>query len=1535
MLRPSDGAPGEGGPPEELQQFVQKPAFVPEQDEPAQPADAERKAPATEADEDATTEFDVAIALDATDHLAPVDKAIQSAWQRANQAARQQNWPRVVQQLAPIIRRPDSSPGEDTMIRRPDGSLHSAALEAARVLNLMPVRVREVRERQLASIGTASLRQALATGDLRELQRVAIHFAGTQIGHQAADHLIALLVDRNHFGLAAAWNDVLTQTIAPVTERPAWQRRSELIDSVRDRSAAESGRRTNDASDTDDSALRQLAGQLTPESPEPVTDWTHVGGNVRRHAIAGSETPTLVQRWSVAATSSPELTERIDHMIDDLSFDGRSSVPVGVPLFIRGRMALRTLRGIEVRDVTSGQLQWTAAEQKSLERLLGGADHSDGAVAFDHFDDGRFAASPFPARFQASDPTGGALGQALFQNAMYGFLSSDGDRLFAISDDPVYSLGRTSIRVRNGFDVSPEPGSASANRLEAYDLEGGHLLWRLGGPETGESAAAPLNGWFFLGAPLATDEGLFVIAQNAETIRLFCLDAESGSIRWSQRVGWSDDRLDRDLNRRLWAALPTLANGVLVCPTSAGWVVGIDSATGTLLWAHRFSQRVPETGNGTPGLFRRNQGLLEVANRRVDSHWIAAPPVIAGTRVLLTPPETKDVKDPSTGIIVCLDLFSGRRLWELPRRDANQLATVTEDIAIIAGARTVDALTLDGRDAWKFKLPDDSTQICGRILASQDTLLIPTQSGDVFAVGIEDGQLRQQWSRPQRSRPPGSLYSYDGLLISVHPAEVTAFELQSTLEQKLQAASRADSDVSLLIQQAELALSRGDAAEAGRVLSDHVTPVGSQADRDAIDDIVIRTATALLQQNPEAVLQLLDRTPPVSTSRDAASRRAVIQIKSLLKSGRHSEAFRQLVDIAVSPDSAQAMQPHADDVRVNVSLLNWARVELTRLWQSMSPEERRQTDDLVERTMNAVGGNVESSGQSGDAVQAAISLAFHRAGQELLVRLARAAERDGRSSDAALLWYEVSHFASEPALVREAFIRRTVPRFPLMTDQERRWQLATLERVLADNDQTENSEFNALLTTWLPAATTPQPAASDDGRMKLVVDIQRLAGTEFETKSKYLVTDSNQPVLGPRYSVEFVSRDFEENRLNVIDLEAEGQTWSVQLGSVYPRGTQLVARRVGTLLVTLLENRLICLSIPERRILWSRQLAGDPWQRRFRDPLTQPMSLGAEWLADLQLSEPARICLANSDFICCRSEREITVVETRTGRLCWTRNGLRDSQRVTATRDSVLIFSSRGKAVAGYWTANGEPLSEQTLTEQRPIVLRQDDWGEVVTEQVDDEIVVKRIERNQPLWEHRFPMTAKFRETGDTDLAVMKSRGHFETVDLRTGQLNDYPRIPAAFRVRKDRIVVLPDAERWIVLLQGDQTASPTGLGQGRTLNAAGTIVGFARDDASAEPWYIEAIDSGLVLDEFSRMPFLILLSETSSPILPVARTRQLTLIDRRTGLPVVQSDGTAIDDLSMPGRAVFSSVIVPRDGRHVELRSNTERLRLVFESIR
>src|SRR5262249_37157383 len=143
------------------------------------------------------------------------------------------------------------------------------------------------------------------------------------------------------------------------------------------------------------------------------------------------------------------------------------------------------------------------------------------------------------------------------------------------------------------------------NRLQAFDLATGKLVWELGGrgsrpPGTDQGDERPPSGEaddltdsFFLSAPLVLDGKLYVLNEKEGNLRLACLEPVHGKVEWLQPLASFRDRLANDPQRRMRAAALAYADGVLVCPTNAGFLLAFDLTTRTLLWAHDYREPGP------------------------------------------------------------------------------------------------------------------------------------------------------------------------------------------------------------------------------------------------------------------------------------------------------------------------------------------------------------------------------------------------------------------------------------------------------------------------------------------------------------------------------------------------------------------------------------------------------------------------------------------------------------------------------------------------------------------------------------------------------------------------------------------------------------------------------------------------------------------------------------------------------------------------------------------------------------------------------
>src|SRR5262249_14473880 len=202
----------------------------------------------------------------------------------------------------------------------------------------------------------------------------------------------------------------------------------------------------------------------------------------------------------------------------------------------------------------------------------------------------------------------------LFENTTLGTLSTDNQRVYVIDDLAVPP--HSSQWTQGGWagvqppHFGPLHQAVYQNWLVAIDMETGKLSWELGGlrtPSTSRQDAAPkadangLDNSYFLGPPLPLGGKLYVLTEKNAELVLVCLDPpkDGGSaprVLWKQTLATVRDRLVQDPVRRVQAAHLAYGDGILVCPTNAGAVLGIDLLTHSLVWAHSYREDGPGVG---------------------------------------------------------------------------------------------------------------------------------------------------------------------------------------------------------------------------------------------------------------------------------------------------------------------------------------------------------------------------------------------------------------------------------------------------------------------------------------------------------------------------------------------------------------------------------------------------------------------------------------------------------------------------------------------------------------------------------------------------------------------------------------------------------------------------------------------------------------------------------------------------------------------------------------------------------------------------
>jgi len=246
-------------------------------------------------------------------------------------------------------------------------------------------------------------------------------------------------------------------------------------------------------------------------------------------------------------------------------------------------------------------------------------------------------------------------------------LAHDGQNLYYI-DDLAIPPPPPMLNDGNPFGNMPQPqqqpGRLSvairASELIALDMQTGLRVWVLGRvfppspgsknaatplplPLTEEEADATTSAFrlclnaIFLGPPMPSNGRLYVMIELDGVVRLLCLDPKTlvdvpglpkaPTLLWSQKLGKPTTPLPGESLRRYQSAFLASGEGIIVCPTNSGAIVGVDEMSHSLLWAYAYRKLDPQPTNRgfNPNMVAPQQLPVE--------RWRAAAPIIAGGRV--------------------------------------------------------------------------------------------------------------------------------------------------------------------------------------------------------------------------------------------------------------------------------------------------------------------------------------------------------------------------------------------------------------------------------------------------------------------------------------------------------------------------------------------------------------------------------------------------------------------------------------------------------------------------------------------------------------------------------------------------------------------------------------------------------------------------------------------------------------------------------------------------------------------------------------
>src|SRR5262249_22465291 len=335
------------------------------------------------------------------------------------------------------------------------------------------------------------------------------------------------------------------------------------------------------------------------------------------------------------------------------------------------------------------------------------------------------------------------------------------------------------------------------NCLYAFELSTGKIKWRWGVPlsELGKrDPNDPFADSHFLGVPISVGGKLYVLneknngqAQGDSELRLVCLDPNTGNVLGPiQSIGnvLQQHRFTHDASRRLNAVHLAYGEGILVCPTNAGEILGVDLMSRTLAWAFPYREKPPNPAAFPKQFENQPQGAIALSY----ANWKVSPPVIVDGKVVFTAPDSSAVH--------CINLRDGTEVWSAPQNDSDVfLAGVFGEKVVIVGKNSVRALQLkDGAAIWNHLLTGDLPS--GQGVASNNVYYLPLRKGEICAIDLERWQVKahNRAGKPGAD-PPGNLVFYEGAVLSQTPTKVVAYAQLATKLTEAEVAFKADPTV--------------------------------------------------------------------------------------------------------------------------------------------------------------------------------------------------------------------------------------------------------------------------------------------------------------------------------------------------------------------------------------------------------------------------------------------------------------------------------------------------------------------------------------------------------------------------------------------------------------------------------------------------------------------------------------------------------------------------------------------------------------------
>jgi outer membrane protein assembly factor BamB len=1255
----------------------------------------------------------------------------------------EKNWDRVVYLLQGLL----DLDKEDVMVpvprKGPDGkeviNWVSIRDEANRMIRSLPQEGMEFYKLQNNQKAADLLKQAKETSDARLLAKVATSYMHTDAGAEALELLGTRMMDRGDFVAAALYFERLmdrqgVEKVSPLTlfkaklafTRSPGERDKANADLVTRQleARAPEGLRLGDRTYSL-TELNEIAAKYADplRSRATIYDWLlGLGGRPDRNAQGVGGPPFLEKAWeqSLFYDEGKGQAQEWIKKAQDLLTDRRQALlpalhPIAATAEVPGKgtrqlMVYRSHWGIHAVDIKTGLLMWDADCKWSLEQMY-----------------------KEPRTIQAIDNWKQQYNQiarpnAIVENSVIGSLSTDGQRVYTVDDLPVPPYVAHMYNQFGGvpqFPWGPEVNDAMQfSVLQAFDLGSGKMLWTVGGRGDKRNPNDPkneLNDSYFLGAPLAIGGRLYVLIDKNQELRLVCLDGTKGTVTWNQTLATTKEKMLMDGSRRAHAAPLAYGEGILVCPTNAGAVFGVDFLTHSLLWAYAYRDRAAPKDPQQEAMQMRMMGrggAVWMANGEMMNgmpqanlnDWKSSAPVIADGKVIFTAP------DGST--LDCLNLRDGSKVWRTNKLDSDlYLAGVYAGKALIVGKDRCRAIDLkDGAQAWAVETGMPS----GRGVASDNVYYLPLKTTTtasqtdpdpgVIAIDMSRGAI-PSFTRSRKKEVPGNLLFYEGKVLSQTATHVVAYPQLKIKQREIdESIARNPNDPAGLTERGELRLDGGDhqgAVEDLRLalannppanivkktrdkLYEAMTDLFRKEFNDAEKYLQEYEAMSTVAPDPSVKEDEREKEKQRAT-KESARRKATflcLVAKGREQQGRLVEAFDYYQKFgALGADGELVSVP--DEPMLKTPPDVWAQGRIEAMVAKATPEARLPLEQQIARSWEEVqkSGDVEKLRQF-----VAMFGSLFRAGREARLQLAeRLLEENSRGSllDAERNLLLLRGQKDDPQLAARAVegLARLWTRQGLLEDAAYCYTILAREfgKVVVRDGKTGADLFDELATDkrFLPYIDAP---AGGQVHGKIRAEVER-HGAQPQQQQVFGFEPEGEML--PFFQRHKVALNVNFHQFKLIDRKTNEERWSENLTHtrfgefmyIYnPQNGQQTTPRykyhmVGHIVVLPLAHMVFGIDPVNKKVLWEKSLLGAsknmPQQQQFTvDPRDGQLVILYQDGYQQKLGQMGPM---GASYVCLQTRDGLHTVDPVSGRTLWTRSDVSTRSQLFGDDDYVYM----------------------------------------------------------------------------------------------------------------------------------------------------------------------------------------------------------------------------------------------------------------------